>query len=72
MGLFKVVLLLKRVVGHDLVVDPVVQLSIVIELVLPIHFPALLCKSQHLFLIQKVVLDERVHLFEGSILIAHG
>lgn len=72
MGLFKVVLLLERVIGHNLVVDSVVQLAVVIELVLPIYLPALFCKSEDLFLIQEVILDQRVHFLEGSILIAHG
>ena len=71
-GLFKVVLLLERVIGHNLVVDSVVQLAVVIELVLPIYLPALFCKSEDLFFIQEIVLDQRVHFLEGSILIAHG
>ena len=46
----KLVLLFKRVIGDDLVVDTVVELAIVIEFVLSVDLPALLAEAKHLLL----------------------
>ena len=46
----KLVLLLKRVVGYDLVVYTIVQLAIVIELILAVDLAAFFAEAEHLLL----------------------
>ena len=50
LGFLKLILLLERIVCNDLVIDTIIQLSIVIELVLSVNFPTLLAKPEHLLL----------------------
>ena len=48
--LLKLVLLLERIVGDDLVVHTVVELAVIIELVLSIDLPAFLAEAEDLLL----------------------
>ena len=53
-------------------VDTIVELAIVIELVLSVDLSAFFGEVKHRFLINHVIIYERIHFLEASILVAHG
>ena len=64
--LFELILLLEGVVGHNLVIDTVIELSIVIELILPIDLSTLLAEAKNL------LLDfHELHNLASSFILAH-
>lgn len=50
-----IILLLERIIGDDLVIHPIVQLSIVVEFVLSINFSALFAEVQNFLLRQHML-----------------